>query len=84
MRVSPFGGGSTFGVTNIKSKQEFRDGCKWSGDALIINGSRYTVNDVHKLPTKIAAYKSAEKSNKQYLAFHGGVEPIQQFPSQSI
>ena len=53
-----------------KSLPDYRDGCKLSGDVLIINGVRYTLCDIQKLPPEIAAYKSAEKKNENYLASH--------------
>ena len=51
----------------VKSLPDYRDGCKLGGDVLIINGVRYTLHDIHKLPPEIAAYKSAEKKNENYL-----------------
>ena len=45
----------------VKSLPDYRDCCKLIGDALTINGIRYTADDIHKLPPEIAAYKSSEK-----------------------
>ena len=55
----------------VKSLPDYRDGCKFSGNVLIINGVRYTLHNIQKLPLEIAAYKSMEKKNENYLAFHG-------------
>ena len=63
----------------VKSPPNYRDGCKLSGDILIINGVRYTLRDIHKLPTEIAAYKSSKKNNENYLAFHGEWSPYSNF-----
>ena len=49
---------------------EYRDHCKLNGDTLIVNGIKYMVDDIHKLPPELAAYKSSEKRNDSYLAFH--------------
>ena len=57
----------------------YRDGCKLSGDVVIINGARYTLCDIHKLPPEIAAYKSSKKKNENYLAFHGEWSPYSNF-----
>ena len=45
----------------VNSLPDYRNCCKLIGDALTINGIRYTVDDIHKLPPEIAAYKSSEK-----------------------
>ena len=63
----------------VKSLPDYREGCKLSGDVLIINGVRYTLCDIHKLPPEIAAYKSSEKKNENYLAFHGEWSPYSNF-----
>ena len=62
----------------VKSLPDYRNRCKLIGDALIINGIRYTVDDIRKLPYEIAAYKSLEK-NDTYLAFHGEWNPYSNF-----
>ena len=62
-----------------KSLPDYRDRCKLSGDVLIINGVRYMLCDIHKLPPEIAEYKLAEKKNENYLAFHGEWSPYSNF-----
>ena len=54
-----------------KSNPLYKDKCRFEGKALVINGIRYTVNDIGKLPEDLAAYKSAKKSDAERLAFHG-------------
>ena len=54
-----------------KSNPLYKDTCRFEGKALVINGIRYTVNSIGKLPEDLAAYKSAKKSDAERLAFHG-------------
>ena len=62
-----------------KSNPMYKDKCRFEGEALLINGIRYTVNDISKLPEDLAAYKAAEKSHTERLAFHGEWSPISNF-----
>ena len=39
----------------VKSMPEYRDHCKMNGDTLIVNGVRYTMDEIHKLPLDLAA-----------------------------
>ena len=63
----------------VKSLPKYRDHCKLNGDTLIVNGVRYTVDEIHKLPPDLAAYTSSEKRNDSYLAFHGEWSPYSNF-----
>ena len=40
-------------------------------DKLVINGIRYGLDDLSKLPPELAPYKAAEKSNEQFITFQG-------------
>ena len=55
----------------VKSNPLYKDKCRFEGYAFVINSNRYTVNDIGKLPEDLAAYKVAEKSDAERLAFHG-------------
>ena len=63
----------------VKSNPLYKDKCRFEGDALVINGIRYTVNDIGKLPEDLAVYKAAEKSDAEKLAFHGEWSPYSNF-----
>ena len=54
-----------------KSTTNYKDKCKMEGDALIINGIRYTVNNIGSLPDELAAYRAAQKEDDHHIAFHG-------------
>ena len=62
-----------------KKNQTYRDKSKLENDKLVINGTRYTLNDIHKLPEDLSAYKAADKQNEEYLAFHGEFSPLSNF-----
>ena len=58
-----------------------KDKSKLEDEFLVLNGIKYGLNDVHKLPEEMAAYKSAQKSNDNTLAFHGEFSPFSNFHS---
>ena len=46
---------------------------------LMINGVRYSLDDLSKLPPELAPYKASKKSNNQYIAFQGELFPCRNF-----
>ena len=58
-----------------KSLPEYREKSKLEGDHLVINGTKYGIGDLSKLPSELAPYKAAQKENDQYIAFHGEMSP---------
>ena len=62
-----------------KKNPNYRDKSKLENDKLVINGTRYTLNDIHKLPEDLSAYKAAERQNEECLAFHGEFSPLSNF-----
>ena len=62
-----------------KSIPSLKDKCKMVDDSLIINGSKYTIEDIPSLPEEITACKATQKSNDTHLAFHGKFSPYINF-----
>ena len=46
---------------------------------LLINGTRYTIDDLDRLPSDIAAHKAAEKWNETHIVFSGELSPYSNF-----
>ena len=61
-----------------KSTPALKDKSKLD-DYLVINGTRYSINEINKLPEEIAAYKSAQKMDDHTLAFHREFSPFSNF-----
>ena len=55
----------------VKSNPKYKDKCKMSGDKLVIDGIKYSMDNLADLPPDLAAYQAAEKSNESTLVFHG-------------
>ena len=62
-----------------KGLSEYKDKVKLQGDRLIINGISYGVNDLHKLPLELSAYKAAQKEDDKSIVFHGELSPYSNF-----
>ena len=62
-----------------KSIPDYKEKSKLQGDKLVINGISYTVNDLHRLPPELAAYKAAQRTDNHSLVFHGELSPFSNF-----
>ena len=54
-----------------KSLPDYKDKSRLDGDKLVINGMRYGIGNIHKLPSDLSAYRAAAKSDDETIAFHG-------------
>ena len=62
-----------------KSLPDYKDKSRLENDRLVIDGKKYGIDDLHKLPSELAPYKTAEKMNEKYIAFHGEHSPYSNF-----
>ena len=58
---------------------EYREKSKLEGNHLVINGIKYGIEDLCKLPNDLAPYNTAQKENEKYIAFHGELSPYSNF-----
>ena len=49
------------------------------GDKLLINGVKYGLDDLYRLPTGLEAYRAAEKSDNDTIAVHSELSPLSNF-----
>ena len=62
-----------------KNTPKYKDKCRLENDTLVLDGNRYTIDNIGKLPEEVAAYKTAQKIDDKYLAFHGEFSPFSNF-----
>ena len=55
----------------IKSNPKCKEKCNLQGDKLMVDGVKYTVDNLGDLPIELAAYQATEKCNDTTLVFHG-------------
>ena len=63
----------------IKSNPKYREKCNLRGDKLMVDGVKYTVDNLGDLPIELAAYQATEKCNHTTLVFHGEWSPFSNF-----
>ena len=63
----------------VKGMQECKDSCKLEGDKLVINGVKYGIENIGKLPSNLLANLAAEKSYSKSIVFHGELSPCSNF-----
>ena len=64
---------------HAKSLEQYKQKISLNGDILIIDGVRYTVDNLHDLPDDLSPRQFCEKSNKNYLIFGGMVSEYSPF-----
>ena len=62
-----------------KNSPRYKDKCRLENDTLILDGNKYTIDDITTLPEEVAAYKSAQKVDENRLAFHSEFSPFINF-----
>ena len=62
-----------------KSNPRYTEKSKLEGDHLVINGTRYGMSDLNKLPSDLAPFKAAQKEDNSHIAFHGELSPYSNF-----
>ena len=45
----------------VKSNPKYKDKCRMQGDKIVIDGIKYSMDNLADLPRELAAYKAAEK-----------------------
>ena len=62
-----------------KSLHHYREKSKLDRNRLIINGTSYTVQELHQLPAELAPYKASQKSTDSIIGFQGELSPWSNF-----
>ena len=62
-----------------RSKEEYKGKCKMEDNYLVIYGTKYTINDLNKLPNDLSGYHASSKSNGSTTVFFGELSPFSNF-----
>ena len=54
----------------IKTNPKYKDKCKLQGDKLVMDGVKYSMDNIIDLPQDIAAYKTTEKCKDLHIIFY--------------
>ena len=59
--------------------EKYQGKCKLEDNQLVILGTRYGINDIHKLPDDLSGFHAASKTTKKIHAFLGELSPFSNF-----
>ena len=62
-----------------RKSTEFQRKCRMEGDALILNGTKYTVKNLHHLPEQLSGFCVGSRSNTGTYAYFGEMNPFFNF-----
>ena len=62
-----------------KQKSEYRYKSRLKGAKLVIDGKRYSVNDLDRLPDSLQPFEVSTKANEETLGFFGELCPFSNF-----
>ena len=62
-----------------KQEPEFRYKSRMDGPTLVIDGKKYSVNELDKLPQKLSPFEVTTKSNDETVGFFGELCPFSNF-----
>ena len=67
-----------------RQNPKYKGLCTMEEDVLVINSTRYTKENLHKLPKNIDRYHSTSKRNKDVIGFFGELNPFSNFHEVSL
>ena len=62
-----------------RQNPKYKGLCRMEEDVLVINSTRYTKENLHKLPKNIDRYHLTSKRNKEVVGFFGELNPFSNF-----
>ena len=62
-----------------KNNNNYRGKCKMDGDHLVLNGRRYSTNDISTLPADLSGYTVTSKTSIDSVGFFGELNPFSNF-----
>ena len=62
-----------------RSKKTYQGKCKIEDDHLVIQGKKYTVRDLDKLPDEISGFHASSNTNRSTFTFFGELSPFSNF-----
>ena len=62
-----------------KCLEPYKMKSKLDGDTLVLQGTRYTLDNLHTLPTELNGYKVSSQTNDNTIGFLGALNPLSNF-----
>ena len=62
-----------------KNMSQYAGRCRIAGDKLILNGRKYSTDDLDKLPTELSGFEISSKRCRSGMCFFGELNPLSNF-----
>ena len=66
-------------LKEARNSEEFRGKCKMDGSTLVLQGKKFTRDNIHQLPEKLSGFNCTSKSNKDIICYFGELNPFSNF-----
>ena len=66
-------------LRKARGMEKYKGKCKMDKDKLVIQGTKYTVNNLHTLPHDLNGYNASSKFGDTVIAFFGQLNPFSNF-----
>ena len=66
-------------LKEARKNDELRGKCKMDGSTLVIQGRKFTRDNIHQLPEKINGFQCTSKSNEETICYFGELNPLSNF-----
>ena len=66
-------------LKEARKNEEFHGKCKMDGSSLVIQGKKFTCDNIHQLPEKLSGFNCTSKSNEDRICYFGELNPFSNF-----
>ena len=66
-------------LKEARKSEEFHGKCKMDGSTLVLQGKKFTRDNIHQLPEKLSGFNCTSKSNKDTICYFGELNPFSNF-----
>ena len=66
-------------LRRVRGMEKYKGKCKLDEDKLVIQGTKYTINTLHRLPQDLNGYNASSKFGDSTIAFFGQLNPFSNF-----
>ena len=66
-------------LKEARKSEEYRGKCKMDGSTLVLQGKKFTRDNIHQLPEKLSGFNCTSKSNENTICYFGELNPFSNF-----
>ena len=66
-------------LKEARKSEEYHRKCKMEGSTLVLQGKKFTRDNIHQLPEKLSGFNCTSKSNEDTICYFGELNPFSNF-----